>query len=59
MLDIKNAKVLSVARTNVPDCFVLRNKIGSAHGEAKLYVGGTSIRDWNEFFNNFNIFFGL
>ena len=55
MLDIKNAKVLSVARTNVPDCFVLRNKIGSAHGEAKLYVGGTSIRDWNEFFNNFNI----
>ncbi|MBQ2914428.1 MAG: HNH endonuclease [Clostridia bacterium] len=55
MIDLKRAKIISVARTNIPDCFVLKNKIGSAHGEAKLYVGGTSSRNWDDFFNNFDI----
>ena len=55
MIDLKKAEIISVARTNIPDCFVLKNKIGSAHGEAKLYVGGNSLRNWNDFFNNFDI----
>jgi len=32
VLDVKE-------KMTVPDCFVLKNKIGSAHGEAKFYVG--------------------
>lgn len=39
----------------IPDCFVVNsNKIGTGHGEAKLYVGqiGEKI---NNFFENFNI----
>lgn len=55
MVKINDAKLISIARTNIPDCFVLRNKIGTAHGEAKLYVGGTTLRDWNEFFNGFDV----
>ncbi len=53
MIDINSAKIISIARTNIPDCFVLRNKIGTGHGEAKLYVGGSQLRDWDEFFDNF------
>lgn len=26
-------------RMTVPDCFVLKNKTGTGHGEAKFYVG--------------------
>ena len=55
MIKIEKAKLISTARVNIPDCFVLRNKIGVAHGEAKLYVGGTSLRNWNDFFNGFDI----
>ena len=36
MIDLKKAEIISVARTNIPDCFVLKNKIGSAHGEANF-----------------------
>lgn len=53
--EIINSKVISVAQTNIPDCFVLSNKIGTAHGEAKLYIGGNNLNNWNAFFNNFKI----
>ena len=52
---LKESIILSLAETKIPDCFVARNKIGSANGEAKLYVGASRIKDWNAFFNDFNI----
>jgi putative restriction endonuclease len=39
-------------KMTVPDCWVLHNKIGSAHGEAKFYIGNES----NELFNFFDDF---
>jgi len=38
----------------VSDSFVLRNKIGIGHGEAKLYVGQKDKEEFRRFFNNFN-----
>ena len=41
---------------NIPivDSFVKKNKIGRGSGEARLYVGSQSRRDFNSFFNNFS-----
>jgi putative restriction endonuclease len=39
-------------KMTVPDCWVLHNKIGGAHGEAKFYIGNES----NELFNFFDDF---
>lgn len=39
----------------IPDCFVKdSNKIGSGHGEAKLYVGQTTDKTTLNFFGDFN-----
>lgn len=39
----------------IPDCFVKdSNKIGSGHGEAKLYVGQTTDESTLDFFGDFN-----
>ena len=40
---------------NIPivDSFVKKNKIGRGSGEARLYIGSQSTRDFNDFFNNF------
>lgn len=35
----------------IPDCFVKRNKLGTAHGEAKLYVGSRKNTEIKSFFN--------
>jgi len=41
-------------RITIADSFVLRNKIGSGHGEAKLYIGARQHEDhFRNFFNNF------
>jgi len=50
-----NYELLDSTKANVPDCFVLKNKIGRGHGEAKFYIGGTTLKDWDAFFDNFNI----
>lgn len=36
----------------IPDCFVQENKVGTAHGEAKFYVGNDN-EDTRRFFDNF------
>lgn len=39
----------------IPDCFVKdSNKIGTGHGEAKLYVGQTTDGSTLDFFENFD-----
>ena len=38
---------------SIPDCFVLRNKTGTGHGEAKFYVGNEN-RETMGFFDNFD-----
>ena len=40
---------------NIPivDSFVKRNKVGRGSGEARLYVGSQSTRDFDSFFNSF------
>ena len=40
-------------RMTVPDCFVLKNKIGIGHGEAKFYVGNDN-QETRNFFDNFS-----
>lgn len=40
-------------RMTVPDCWVLKNKIGSGHGEAKFYIGNDNAELWN-FFDSFS-----
>lgn len=39
-------------RMTVPDCFVLKNKIGRGHGEAKFYVGNNN-QETRKFFDDF------
>src|SRR3989338_10746336 len=40
---------------NIPivDSFVNKNKIGRGSGEARLYIGSQSTRNFDEFFNGF------
>ncbi|MDR3216476.1 MAG: HNH endonuclease [Clostridiaceae bacterium] len=52
---IKTAKIVDVAEMNIPDCFVKYNKIGTGSGEAKLYAGGSTLKDWHQFFANFAV----
>ena len=40
-------------KMTVPDCFVLKNKIGTAHGEAKFYIGQDNPNSF-EFFDDFS-----
>ncbi len=40
-------------KMTVPDCFVIKNKIGVGHGEAKFYVGNDN-KETRTFFDNFN-----
>ena len=37
----------------VPDCWVLKNKIGDGHGEAKFYIGQDKQSLW-DFFDDFS-----
>ncbi|MBR9701466.1 HNH endonuclease [Candidatus Pacearchaeota archaeon] len=39
-------------KMTVPDCWVMKNKIGTAHGEAKFYVGHAK-KELFEFFDDF------
>ncbi len=39
----------------IPDCFVKYNKTGRGSGEARLYVGGVTIRNWSAFFEDFKL----
>jgi predicted restriction endonuclease len=39
----------------IPDCFVKRNKIGTAHGEAKLYVGSRKNKEIQSFFEKISM----
>lgn len=41
-------------KMTVPDCWVLRNKIGTAHGEAKFFIGNESELLFN-FFDDFTL----
>jgi putative restriction endonuclease len=52
-IDGKDYEVLDAKeKMTVPDCWVLRNKIGKGHGEAKFYVGqGKEVFD---FFDDFS-----
>lgn len=43
----------SKEKMTVPDCFVLKNKIGCGHGEAKFYIGNDN-EETRGFFDNFN-----
>jgi len=40
-------------RMTVPDCWVLKNKIGCGHGEAKFYIGQDNQAIWS-FFDDFS-----
>lgn len=40
-------------RMTVPDCWVLKNKIGGGHGEAKFYIGQDNKFLW-DFFDDFS-----
>jgi len=43
ILGVEYTKIDTKEKMTVPDCFVVRsNKIGSAHGEAKFYIGNNS-----------------
>ena len=48
-------KTLDYIKTRIPDCLVKYNKTGIGSGEARLYVGGAHIRDWDEFFGNYKL----
>jgi predicted restriction endonuclease len=48
-------KTIDFIKARIPDCLVKYNKIGRGSGEARLYVGGYKIRDWDDFFENYNI----
>jgi hypothetical protein len=52
-----NGKVFEVIdakeKMTVPDCWVLKNKIGEGHGEAKFYMGNES-NELFEFFDDFS-----
>lgn len=54
-LNGKDYEVIDTKETiTIPDCFVKDpNKIGSGHGEAKLYVGQTTDESTLEFFDEF------
>lgn len=45
--------VIDYIDLQVADSFVKKNKIGVGNGEARLYIGSISKRDWNLFFENF------
>ena len=55
-LNGKEYEIIDAKETiTIPDCFVKDpNKIGSGHGEAKLYVGQTTDESTIDFFNNFD-----
>lgn len=55
-LNGKEYEIIDAKETiTIPDCFVKdSNKIGSGHGEAKLYVGQTTDESTIDFFNNFD-----
>lgn len=58
----KNYHILDVIEhITIADSFVLRNKIGPAHGEAKLYLGPRESREsfYKDFFNNFKNAYGF
>lgn len=50
-----NHKTIDFVKARIPDCLVKYNKIGVGAGEARLYVGGHNIRNWDEFFGNYEL----
>lgn len=50
-----NYKTIDFAKARIPDCLVKYNKIGSGSGEARLYVGGHNLRNWDEFFGDYKL----
>lgn len=48
-------KTIDFTITRIVDSFVKYNKIGRGSGEARLYVGGMTVRDWSTFFGNFQL----
>jgi len=47
-------KTIDFVKVRIADSFVKYNKVGRGSGEARLYVGGASIKDWDAFFENYN-----
>lgn len=53
-INLSEYATVDFAKTHIPDCLVKSNKIGAGSGEAKLYVGGVTIKDWDSFFESFS-----
>lgn len=50
-----NYTTLDFIKVNIVDSFVMHNKKGTGSGEAKIYIGTTRKRDWNDFFGNYQL----
>ena len=50
-----NVKTVDFIKARIPDCLVKYNKTGRGSGEARLYVGGHNIRNWDDFFGNYQL----
>jgi hypothetical protein len=48
-------KTIDFIKSRIADSFVKYNKMGRGNGEARLYVGGHSLRDWDDFFGNYKL----
>ena len=53
MVDLSNIKILEFAQVKIVDSFSMI-KMGTGHGESRLYVGSSN-RDWESFFDNYKI----
>jgi predicted restriction endonuclease len=48
-------ETIEFIKVRIADSFVKYNKIGRGSGEARLYVGGHSLRNWDDFFGNYSL----
>lgn len=53
MIDLSNIRLLEFVQVKIVDSFSLI-KMGSGHGESRLYVGSIS-KNWDDFFEGYNI----
>lgn len=48
-------KTIDFIKVRIPDCLVKHNKIGTGAGEARTYVGGHLLKNWDDFFGNYQL----
>ena len=48
-------ETIDFVKVRIPDCLVKYNKVGAGAGEARLYVGRYTLKDWDDFFGNYKL----